>query len=228
MGAFMDSVAKFWAGLPSPLAAGIMLAVGWLAATFLRFALSRVMRLLKFDLLSERTGLAVFLRKGNVTYSPSKLVAVIAYWVVLLATFFAMSRRLDIKVVNSLSDKFLDVLPGILAAAFIAIIGILAVNFIGNFTLTITRNASLPNARLLARAIKWTGSVLVLTIALDQAGLGKNIISGMFQLIFGAVAFGFALAFGLGCKDLAKEAMLRFMANLKENERAGKGTDLEG
>jgi hypothetical protein len=228
MSGFFESINGIWKGLPSPLAAGIILLLGWLAALFTRFLLSKGMKLVKFDAMSEKTGLSVFLRKGNVKYSPSKLLGAIAYWAILIVAFFAISKRLDIRVVNSLLDKFLAILPSILAAAFIAIIGMVVINFIANFVFTIARNASVPNARLLSRTIKWIGNVLVVTIALDQVGLGKTIISSMFQLVFGAIVFGVALAFGLGCKDLAKEAMQRFMANLREKERAGKGTDLEG
>lgn len=228
MESFFKTVDGIWKGMPSPLAAGIMLALGFLSAILLKFLLAKGLRLVRFDALCERIGLEGFLRKGNVSYSASKLVCAIAYWAVLIATFFAMSRRLDIGVVNSLSDRFMDILPGMLAASFIVVIGVVVVGFVANFTRTIARNASVPNARLLSRAIKWVGNVLVVTIALDQVGFGKTIISSMFQLVFGAIAFGVALAFGLGCKDIAKAAMQRFLANLRENERAGKESDLEG
>lgn len=44
----------------------------------------------------------------------------------------------------------------------------------------------------------------------------------------GSAAFAAALAFGLGCKDIARDAMLRFLRNLREKGRAEKGPDLEG
>lgn len=223
-----ETISGMWNALPDILAAGLILLLGWLIAIFLRFAASKALALVKFDAMSVKTGLTSFLRKGNVLYSPSKLVGAFCYWISLVITFFAMSRRLDLQVVNSLFDRFLGILPSILAAVFIVVIGMIVISFVSNFVLTIARNASTPNARLLGRTIKYVGNILVVYIALDQVGLGKTILSSMFQLVFAAVVFGFALAFALGCKDLARETMQRFLANLREKERISKGTDLEG
>jgi hypothetical protein len=102
------------------------------------------------------------------------------------------------------------------------------VSFIGNFVMTVARNAAYPHARLVARAVKIVGIVLVLGLALEQLDLSRSLIIALFQILFAAAAFGAGLAFGLGCKDLARDAMLRFLRNLRERERAGKGPDLEG
>ena len=87
-------------------------------------------------------------------------------------------------------------------------------------------NAALPNARLLVRLIKYVGNLIVVVIALDQVGFGRSIVNSMFLLLFAALSFGTALAFGLGCKDMARDALLKFMRNLREREH--RGTDLEG
>ncbi len=224
----LETVSGAWAVIPAILKALITLVAGWIIAIFARFMSTKILQWVKFDHMSEKTGLTSFLRKGNVTYSPAKLMGLLWYWVLLIITFFLISRTLDISVVNSLSDQFFVLLPSILAAVFIVIIGVIVIGFVANFTITIARNASVPNARLLGRSIKYVGNILVITIALDQVGLGKTIISSMFQLLFGAAVFGVALAFGLGCKDIARDAAQRFIATLREKERSPKGTDLEG
>ena len=50
----------------------------------------------------------------------------------------------------------------------------------------------------------------------------------MLLMLFGALVFGLALAFGLGCKDIARSSMERWLRELRERERMTKGTDLEG
>jgi hypothetical protein len=86
----------------------------------------------------------------------------------------------------------------------------------------------MPNARLLSKSIKYLGIAIVVMVALGQIGLGKSIIDFMFEILFGAVCLGAALAFGLGCKDMARDSMQRFLRNLKEKGRGSQGTDLEG
>jgi hypothetical protein len=228
----MSEIAEFlrqaWASLPSPIAALLTLVVGWLAAIALRFVLSRLLGLVRFDRLSERAGFAEFLRKGGVQYSPSKLVGSIAYWLLLLVTLFRASKAMDVRIAEALTERAIELFPSIIAAGFIAILGAVLVSFLANFVMTIARNAGIPNARLISRAIRLVGDLVVLTVALEQVGLGRTVLSSMFQLLFGALVFGLALAFGLGSKDLAREAMQRFIRNLQERGRGPKGGDLEG
>jgi hypothetical protein len=68
----------------------------------------------------------------------------------------------------------------------------------------------------------------VLTVAFEQAGLGRSIVEFIFQVLLGAAAFGTALAFGLGCKDMARDSLQRLIRNLREKERTSRGPDLEG
>ncbi len=39
----------------------------------------------------------------------------------------------------------------------------------------------------------------------DSFGIGTTIVTYAFTLLFGALALGLALAFGLGCKDMVKK-----------------------
>ena len=76
--------------------------------------------------------------------------------------------------------------------------------------------------------VKIAGYILVAGLALTQVDLGRTLISTMVQILFAAVAFGLALAFGLGCKDLARDAASRWLQNLREKRRSDGRSDLEG
>jgi hypothetical protein len=178
--------------------------------------------------LSEKTGFTEFLRKGGVKYSPSKLIGSIAYWLVVLTALFQASKAMDVRIAEALTERAIALFPSILAAAFIAILGAVLVSFLANFVMTIARNAGVTNARIISRSIKLVGDLIVVTIALEQVGLGRTVLSSMFQLLFAALVFGIALAFGLGGKDLARDAMQRFIRALQERGRGPKGTDMEG
>jgi hypothetical protein len=206
----------------------MVLAVGGGSAFLLRFVCGKLLPLIRFDLLCARIGVSEFLRKGQVSRQPSRLVGTFVYGVVLVVTFFQVSRQLDIEVVTSFSRDIAASVPHLLAAFFIVLVGLVVVSFIGNFVMTVARNAAYPHARLVSRAVKIAGIVLVLSLALDQLNLSRSLVTTLFQILFAAAALAAALAFGLGCKDLARDAMQRFLRNLREKERAGKGPDLEG
>jgi hypothetical protein len=224
----LSSIGAFMGSLPSGVKALLVLFGGGAAAYLLRLILSWLLGLVRFNRACDKVGISEFLRKGQVIYQPSRLVGIIAYWTVLLVALFQIARILDIKVVTSFSDRLAAIVPGLLAAVFIGIIGLVMISFIGNFVMTVARTAAFPHAALLARVVKTAGYILVLGLALEQIDLSKTMISSMLQILFAAVAFGLALAFGLGCKDMARDAATRFLQNLREKRRADGRPDLEG
>jgi len=220
--------AGFIDSMPSFLEAVFVLGGGWVAAVVIRFVLSRLLAVARFDRLGERTGLSDFLRKGGVEYRPSSLAGVIAYWATILAAFLWAARILDLDIYLALAGKLAQALPNLAAGILVSVVGYLAVTFLSNFVLTIALNASVQGARLIAKAIKWLGLVIVFTMALEQLGLGRGIVEFVFEALIAALALGAALAFGLGCKDMAQGALKRFMQSLREKERGERGSDLEG
>jgi len=228
MASFLAIVGDFLVSLPAWVRALGVLAAGGGASFLARFLCWKLLPLVRFDALCARIGISEFLRKGQVSRQPSRLVGTFAWGLGLLVTFFQVSRQLDIEVVTAYSREIAAAVPHLLAAVLIVIVGLVAVSFVGNFVMTVARNAAYPHAGLVSRAVKAVGIVLVLSLALEQLNLSRTLITALFQIAFAAVTLGLALAFGLGCKDIARDAMLRFLRNLREKERAGKGPDLEG
>ncbi len=224
----LDSLRSFSQDLPPIAGALLTFVVGWLVAILVRFLVPKFLGLLRFDRLSEKTGIASFLRKGNVHHSPSRLVAYLLYWFLMVLALSNTMARLDQGAASSLSAWMRSALPTLLASLITVIIGFVVVTFLSNFIVTIARNAAVHSPDLIGRFIKYLGYFIVATMVLEQLGFGQTIISTIFIIIFAAIALGTGLAFGLGCKDLAKNAFENFLKNLREKQRVGQGTDLEG
>ena len=210
------------------LLAGIILVAGYGLAVLLRLVLSRLLEFVRFNQLFDRIGVAEVLRKGQVKNQPSRLVGMLAFWTVLVIAFFWIARVLDIRVLSSVSDSLERSAPSVVAAIFIGIIGVVVVSFLANFVSTLARTAGYPYHRLLARFVRIGVGLIIADLALDEMHLSGTLLSSLLLILVAAAAFGTALAFGLGCKDLAREAMLRFLSGLREKGRISKGSDLEG
>jgi hypothetical protein len=228
MAELIGTIEKSWSLLPSPIAGVLALAIGLILAVLLRFIVYSFLKLIRFDSFNEKIGVAEFLRKGKSRYSPSKLVAAFVYWIIVLVSLLEVAKILDTDLYKAISQGIIKSVPNAVAGIMIAIVGYLLVAFLANFVLTIALNAAIPNAGILAKAIKWLGAIIVVTIALEEAGLGKSIIEFMFQILLAATGLGLALAFGLGCKDIARRFFEKVVSTLHERERAAKSTDLEG
>ncbi len=228
MNAVFDFIEQTWAAMHPGLRALLALGLGWVAAMLARLIVTGLLKLFKAERLSDKLGVTEFFRKGGVQYSVIQFFGAAAFWLVMGVSLVVVSAILDISVVTDLWARTAAVIPGLVASALILVIGILVVSFFANFALTIARNAGSPNAQLISKAIRYAGILVVALIAIDQLGLGGNILSVMLLTAFGALMLGLAIAFGLGCKDLARAAMERFLKDLRERGRAARPTDMEG
>ena len=223
-----DFALHVWTMLASPVRAGIVLAVGWILSNVARFLVTRILYLLRVEKLGTKLGLKEFLRKGGAQHSLVQLLGILTFWVVMAYSLFLTLKELNAALVSPLAMQIEMIIPKAFASALIVILGSVGMSFFSNFILTIARNAAFPHALLLSRAIKLSGITIVIAIALDQIGLGSTILGPMLLMLFGAIVFGTALAFGLGCKDIAKGAMENFLKNLRERARDDKSGDMEG
>jgi xanthine/uracil/vitamin C permease (AzgA family) len=224
----MENMIECLSQLPDWFLALIVVLVGWLFAFVARFGAARILTALHFNQLCERTGTCEFLRKGEVGFSAAQLVGRGIYWLVLVAVLLEAARLLDIGVVTEFRRRVVSSLPAILSAVMVFVVGLILVAFLAGFVRTVTRNAGSPYANLWSRMTRWVGLVLVLAIALEQAEIRGSILAGVIQILFGAFAFGAALAFGLGCKDMARNAMEKLITDVKERHRDISKSDMEG
>jgi len=95
--------------------------------------------------------------------------------------------------------------PDVIAAIVIILVGIVLGNFVGG--LIAASVGAIQGGRALARIGKSGVIVLAIFMALQQLGIATDIVTTAFAILFGAVALGLALSFGLGTKELAGEIM---------------------
>lgn len=224
----MQVVNAYLSALPGWLIAAIVFAAGWLAAGMARVIIARLLRLFHFNQLCERIGLCDLFRKGEVALSPCELVGRGIYWVILIGVLLEVARLLDIGSSMDLRQRVLSAIPALLSAILVLIVGLILVAFLSGLVRTLSRNAGSPYANLWSRITRWMGTIVVLAIAVEQAEIRGSVLAGMLYIIIAAVAFGMALAFGLGCKDMARNAMEKWIANLKERHRDSSKPDMEG
>ncbi|MFO7534233.1 MAG: hypothetical protein R6X19_00875 [Kiritimatiellia bacterium] len=224
----MEILFDHLSAVPNWLVAVFLLIAGGLAATVARLLIVRLLQLLRFNHLCDRLGATDFLRTGGVSNPPAELVGRGISGLLLIGIFLEAARILDISAIHELRQRAAAALPALLSALLVLAVGLMVVAFLAGFLRTVVRNAGNPYANLWARIARWTGAILVLALALEQADIRGTILPGVIQIVIAAFAFGMALAFGLGCKEMARHAMERLVADLKERHREDPKPDLEG
>jgi len=214
--------------MPSWILAILVIVVGWAIAAFARFIVANSLRLFHFNQFCDRIGVCEALRKGEVTPSPAELAGRGLHWLILIAALLEAARLLDIRAAVELRHRAVAAIPAFSSAVLVLAVGLMVVAFLAGVVRTLSRNAGSPYANLWSRATRWTGTTLVLALAVEQAEIRGSVLAGVMYIVIAAVAFGMALAFGLGCKDMARNAMEKWIADIKERHRESSKSDLEG
>jgi len=220
--------AEYWKGLSPNLRAVLILAGGLLAANLVRIFSKLVLRILRFDRICLRIGFTEFLRKGGIHYTPTGLIGNLGFWAVILTVFLEVSKQLNFHLITEVYGRFANILPGLTAAVLILLTGWILLEFLANFAVTLARNAGILHAELVGQAIRYMGLLLLIIIAVGQVEIGTGVLGLMLLVFFSGLCLAFALAFGLGCQEMARDIMRKILTNLREQSRQGKSSDLEG
>jgi hypothetical protein len=194
--------------LPRLLVMLIIVGVGWLVAYVLKAMLRSILRLMKFDRLSEDAGATELLTKAALP-SSTELLCRLIFWVVLLGFILIGVNALGIVELQEDISTFFFFLPRLFVGVLILFFGLLASSFFSRATLLAAVNANLPSPRLLTYALRVVIIVLAVSMAFEELGVAQKSILAAFSIVFGSLMLGLAIAFGLGGKDLARQFLER-------------------
>jgi hypothetical protein len=196
----------------------VILVIGWIISKIIKALITRVLKAVKLDQLSERIELSALLSKGGITYTLSELIGVIFYWLALLVTFVVAVNAIGLTVAADLLNKIVLYVPNIVAAIFILVLGMFVATVLKNIVKTAANNAGLSQSTFLARCVEVVVMIFALIIALEQLNINAGVIEKAVSILLAAVGLAFALAFGLGCKDIAARAANDFLDKLKSKK----------
>ena len=202
--------------LPKLLGAMLILLVGWWIAKALEGLIVRILKTIALDKLADQIQVTSVLAKGGIRRKVSELLGAIIYWLVMLAVVMVAFNALDLTVAAQLFQKIVEFLPNVIAAVFILIVGVFAAAFLATTVRTAASNSGILQAHLLGQAVQTIVVIFAVVASLQQ--LQIQFVGEVFLLILAGLSLGSAIAFGLGCKDLAG----RWVSSVIEELRARK------
>ncbi|MBL8529080.1 MAG: hypothetical protein JNL68_15445, partial [Burkholderiales bacterium] len=188
----------------------VVLIAGWLLARFARFAVTRGLRAINFNVLAERAGLDGFLKQGGVEVDTVGILGLLVYWLVLLAALFIAASGLGLVNVTDLIARIMLFVPKVMVTVLILAFGAYFARFIGASIISYCKNAGVRDGELLGRLAQYIVLAFVVLISLDHLGVGGDIIRQTFLIVLGGVVLALALAFGIGGQRWAAELLERW------------------
>ena len=202
---------------PSILGALLILFIGVAIAKLIEQLIVRGLKLLTLDKIAEQLQVATILSRGGIRRKLSELIGAMIYWLVLLAFVMTALNALNLTIAAELFQQIVAFLPNVIAAVFILIVGAFAAAFLAATVRTAASNSGILQAHLLGQAVQTAVVVFAFVAALQQ--LQIQFVGEVFLIILSGLSLGAAIAFGLGCKDVAGRWVSDLINELQTRKR---------
>lgn len=189
--------------LPRLIVMLIIAVVGWVIAYIAKIVVRSILRLTKFDKLSENAGASQLLTRAALP-SSSELLSRFVFWLAWLGFILLGVSVLGVLGLQEQIARFFLFLPRLFVALFIMFFGLLAASFFARAVLLAAVNTNLPSPRLLSVSIRSIITVFVFSMVFEELGIAQDTVLLAFGIAFGALMLALAIAFGIGGKDLAQ------------------------
>jgi hypothetical protein len=214
---FMASINQFWLQLvnfvPKLLAVIVILFVGWLVAKLVRAALKRLLIVTQFDKFAQKSGLEAFMNSGNYNLTLSGIISQVVYWLVILLFVITGANALELPAVAQLLQQLASYLPHIIVAILVVVFGTLFARFMNRLVFAWLHSIKFQHALTVSTSTEYGIQIFSVFVALEQLGIGMQLIYSLFVIVFGAFFLALAIAFGLGGKDWAARVIEDYERN---------------
>lgn len=148
------------------------------------------------------------------TRTPSEFVGIVVQVGILLFAVVAATDVLGIPALTAIVSGIVLVAGRVLSGLVVFAIGL----YLANLAFSLIASSGTRQARLLGQTARIAIIAFVAALALQQMGIGSDIVNLAFGLLLGAIAVGIALAFGLGGREIAADQIREWLASFKQDK----------
>ena len=193
--------------IPKLVGALIILVVGYIIARIVGKVIARALARVGADrALSTHSSLGRLRDQHAPSFRPSSLIGRLAFWFIFALAILAAVSTLGIAALSDAVASITAYIPNVIAALLILIV---AIAISGAVAALVQR---LMPGTVLGKIVQTVVPTLIITIALFMAlvqlKIATQIVIATYVLVLGAIALGFALAFGLGGREVASRMLM--------------------
>jgi len=203
----------FLGALPNIFAAALLLVITYIVARLVAALVATLLTGVGFNTILMRLGLTKT-EPAEGQRTPSEMVGYLVLVAIMLFAAIEAAGLVGFEELATLLTGLTVFIWQVVLGLVIFAIGL----WLGNLAGKAIETGVSANARLLATVARVAIWVLAGAMALNQMGLGSDIVNLAFGLTLGGVAVAVALAFGLGGRELAGRELEKWRAGLESDE----------
>jgi hypothetical protein len=146
--------------------------------------------------------------------TPSEFVGIVVQVGIILFAVVAATDVLRIPALTAIVSGIVVIAGRVLSGLVVFAIGL----YLANLAFNLIASSGTRQARMLGQTARIAVITFVSALALQQMGIGSDIVNLAFGLLLGAIAVGIALAFGLGGREIASDQIRDWLAAFKQDK----------
>jgi hypothetical protein len=192
----------------------LVMLLGWGFATLLSRLVREFLRRVGFD-----AGVGRVIGAGaSARHEPAHLAAWAVYWLVMTGAAALALDSLGLHVGGSVVERLSIVAPAILTSAVLFAFGSLIAMLVGSITRQLLQSANIRAARFQGQVVTALLTGFSALLALEQLGFAAQFVIALGIVSASAAGLALALAFGLGCRDLARDFVVEYLRSLDDEK----------
>src|SRR5437763_7278391 len=201
--ALAGGLTMFFAAIPKVIAFAVILVVGWFVAGLIARLAARLLRVVRFNDLAERSGFGTFVRNIGVQQDCAGFLAMVADWFMKLIVLVVAFDALGLPAVSDVLRQLLLWLPNLIVAIVVLVIGGLLANAAAGLVRGATASAGFGHPDVIANIARAAVWIFAIIVAVNQIGIAQELVNTLFMCAGELAATARGLFFGRCGRDLA-------------------------
>lgn len=202
---FQNATDGFFDFLPNLLGFLVILLVGYVVAKLVAAAVRKVLEKFHIDRRLHDSSASRYVDAVLPGASPANGIARVAFWLIFIFFITVAIGALGIPAATGFMNEVLAYLPNVIVAIVIFVIAALVSGAVAAAVVRFMGDT--PTGKVAATVAPAVIMVIAFFMILEQLQIAPEIVRIAFTAIMFALALGLALAFGLGGRELAADAL---------------------
>ncbi|MFS4469509.1 mechanosensitive ion channel family protein [Maribacter sp. 2210JD10-5] len=207
LGSILKDIAS---ALPGIFGAFVVLIFGWITIKITSFILKKIFRIIKLEKLSDKLNDAKLFGDSDIKIDVAAILTKFVKGILWLVFIIVAADVMNLKIISNEIANLLRYLPMLLTALIIFMVGLFLAKTIKNAVTTVFESMDLRGGKILGNVLFYIIVIFVGITALNQARIDTEIITSNFTIILGSFLLAFALALGLGSREVVGDLLRTF------------------
>jgi small-conductance mechanosensitive channel len=219
-------ITQFTDFIPKLIGGIIVFLIGLLIAKGIAFVIVNVFKKIGIDSLGEKLNDLDFLKKFKVNIVLSTIISKIVYYFILMIFLSTATETLGFKVITDLVSNMVNMVPKIIAAFILLVVGLLLADGIQKAVVAACKSLNIASAKLIGSIVFFFFLAITVIAALGQAGINTSLLESSFNLIVAGIIFAFSFGYGFASKDVLANIISSFYS--KNSLKEGQTIEVDG